>query len=194
MYIIVSMQMNNIASQIDLMEANLQSLAKRMPDVPVTALLMCRLILHVSREMSAMFEQQIRPFGLVEAEFRVLSTLYSQPEGVAHPGDLCLRASQSPANMSRISDALVKRGLITRVISVEDRRKMILRITELGEALVRDLLPQLWSPMRNLLKDIPDGDQRQLIEVLKHLGVELESSAPDESAQRLPPSGADGTH
>jgi MarR family transcriptional repressor of emrRAB len=177
------MQMNNISSQIELMEANLQSLAHRMPDVPSSGLLMCRLILHIGREMSAMFEHQIRPFGLVEAEFRVLTTLYSQPEGAAHPSDLCLRASQSPANMSRISDALVSRGLITRVLSVQDRRKMVLRITAQGEAFVRDLLPKLWAPLRNLLKEFPAADQRQLIELLKRVGVELESAAPSVAAE-----------
>jgi MarR family transcriptional repressor of emrRAB len=171
------MQMNSIASQIELMEANLQNLTARMPGVPTSALLLCRLIQHIGREMSAMFEQQIRPFGLVEAEFRVLTTLYSQPDGADHPGDLCRRASQSPANMSRISDALVKRGLITRVLSVQDRRKMVLRITQQGEAFVRDLLPTLWAPLRNLLQDIPETDQRQLIELLKCLGAEMENAA-----------------
>jgi MarR family transcriptional regulator, negative regulator of the multidrug operon emrRAB len=167
--------MNSIVSQIELMEDNLRSLATRVSGVPISGLLMCRLMLHVSREMSALFEQQIRPFGLIEAEFRVLCTLYSQPAAQAHPGDLCLRSSQSPANMSRISDALVKRGLITRDLSEEDRRKMILKITAQGEALVRDLLPKLWSPLHNILKDIPEDEQRQMIGLLKHLGVELEA-------------------
>jgi DNA-binding MarR family transcriptional regulator len=73
--------------------------------------------------------QMIRPFGLAEAGFRVLTTLFSQPDGAAHPSDLWARAEQSPANMSRISDALVSRELITRVFSVRDRRRMVLRIT-----------------------------------------------------------------
>jgi MarR family transcriptional repressor of emrRAB len=163
------MQMKNLCSQIELMEANLQNLARRMPDVPATGLLMCRLLQHVGRELSAMFEQQIRPSGLVEAEFRVLTTLFSQPDGAAHPGDLCLRASQSPANMSRISDALVDRGLITRIVSELDRRKMVLRITPQGESFVRELLPKLWAPLRELLQDVSPADQRQLVELLKRM-------------------------
>jgi MarR family transcriptional repressor of emrRAB len=168
--------MNSIVSQIELMEDNLRNLATRVSGVPISGLLMCRLMLHVSREMSARFEQQIRPCGLIEAEFRVLCTLYSQPAARAHPGDLCLRSSQSPANMSRISDALVKRGLITRVLSEQDRRKMVLKITEQGEAMVRDVLPKLWSPLHNILKEIPEAEQRQMIELLKHLGTELEAA------------------
>jgi MarR family transcriptional repressor of emrRAB len=165
--------MNN-TSQIELMEANLQNLKQRMPDLPVSGILLCRLVLHIGREMAARFEQQIKPFGLAEAEFRVLTTLFSQPEGVAHPSDLCALASQSPANMSRISDALVARGLITRMSSVHDRRRLVLRITEEGEEFVRQLLPKLHLPLRRMLKDFPEVEQRQLAAQLKRLAAELD--------------------
>jgi MarR family transcriptional regulator, negative regulator of the multidrug operon emrRAB len=166
--------MNNTPSQIELMEDNLQNLKQRMPDLPVSGILLCRLVLHIGREMAARFEQQIKPFGLAEAEFRVLTTLFSQPEGVAHPSDLCARASQSPANMSRISDALVARDLITRVSSIHDRRRMVLRITEEGEEFVRQLLPKLHLPLRRMLKNFPEAEQRQLAAQLKRLAAELE--------------------
>ena len=166
--------MNNVLSQFELMEANLQNLKQRMPDLPVSGILLCRLLLHIGREMAARFEHQLRPYGLAEAEFRVLTTLFSQPDGVAHPSDLCVRASQSPANMSRISDALVERGLITRVSSVHDRRRIELRITEEGEKFVRELLPKLHVPLRRMLKDFPESEQRQFTAQLKKLGAELE--------------------
>src|SRR5580698_4007601 len=166
--------MNNSPSQFELMEANLQNLTQRMQDLPVTGIMLCRLLLHIGREMAARFEQQIKPFGLAEAEFRVLTTLFSQPDGVAHPSDLCVRASQSPANMSRISDALVDRGLITRVSSVHDRRRMVLRITDEGEKFVRDLLPTLHVSLRRMLKDFPESEQRQMVAQLKRLGAGLD--------------------
>ena len=165
--------MNN-TPQFELMEENLQNLKLRMPDLPVSGILLCRLLLHIGREMAAGFEQQIRPYGLAEAEFRVLTTLFSQPDGAAHPSDLCVRASQSPANMSRISDALVDRGLITRVSSVHDRRRMVLRITDEGEKFVRDLLPTLHVSLRRMLKDFPESEQRQMVAQLKRLGAALD--------------------
>jgi MarR family transcriptional repressor of emrRAB len=165
--------MNSSDPQFDMMEANLEGLSTRIPDLPITGMLLCRLIQHLGREMTAMLEQKIRPFGLAEAEFRVLTTLFSQPDGVAHPSDLCVRALQSPANMSRISDALVSRDLITRVLSVHDRRRMVLRITEQGEALVRELLPKLSGPLRGLLTEFPESEQQQLIARFKRLGMKL---------------------
>src|SRR5580658_4546428 len=124
------MQMNYTDTHIDKLETNLRALSARVPDLPFTEILLCRLLIHLGREMATVLEQQIRPFGLAEAEFRVLTTLFSQPDGVGHPSELCAGTAQSAANMSRISDALVSRDLITRVPSIHDRRKMVLRITE----------------------------------------------------------------
>jgi MarR family transcriptional repressor of emrRAB len=155
-----------------------------MPDTPVAGIMLSRLMLNLGRGMAGMLEQQIRPFGLAEAEFRVLTTLFSQPEGVAHPSELCARTSQSPANMSRISDALVRRDLITRVLSAHDRRRMVLRITEQGEELVRRLLPLLFAPLREMLKDFSDADQQQLIAQLKQLGMKLDQVAAAETPER----------
>src|ERR1700694_2827524 len=170
------MKINNTSTQFELVETNLQNLRARLPDLPVTSILLCRLLMPLGREMAVMFEHQIRPFGLAEAEFRVLTTLFSQPDGVAHPSDLCARASQSPANMSRISDALVRRDLITRVLSVQDRRRMVLRITEQGEDLVRGLLPKLFVPLRGMVAEFSESVQRLLISQLKRLHANLEEA------------------
>jgi MarR family transcriptional regulator, negative regulator of the multidrug operon emrRAB len=168
--------MNSPVAQFDMLEANLEGLGTRVADLPITGLLLCRIMQHLGREMGAMLEQQIRPFGLAEAEFRVLTTLFSQPDGVAHPSDLCARALQSPANMSRISDALVSRGLITRVLSAHDRRRMVLSMTGQGEELVRQLLPKLSAPLRGLLTEFPEAEQRQLIAQLKMLAMKLDEA------------------
>jgi MarR family transcriptional regulator, negative regulator of the multidrug operon emrRAB len=183
----VSMQMNNGDSQFDMLEANLRALNARMPGVPLNEILLCRLLMHMGREVAATFDQKIRPFGLAEAEFRVLTTLFSQPDGVAHPGDLCSRAAQSPANMSRICDALVGRDLITRVLSDQDRRRMVLRITPQGEELVRQLLPKMFAPLRAMLAEFPQAEQQQLIAQLKRLHLTLEHvPQPDAPQQDAP--------
>ncbi len=176
--------MNNTALQYEKLEANLERLRARMPDLPKSSILLSRLVQHIGRGMAGMLEIQIRPFGLTEAEFRVLTTLFSQPEGRAHPSDLCAKTSQSPANMSRISDALVGRDLITRLSSLHDRRKMVLRITEQGEELVRRLLPTMYGPLREIFKDFSEDEQQQLIEQLKLLGANLDQALSQHGSER----------
>jgi len=163
-------------SSIDKMEANLRALSARVPDLPFTEIVICRLLIHLGREMATGFEQRIRPFGLTEAEFRVLTTLFSQPDGVAHPSDLCVRAGQSPANISRISDALVARDLITRLLSAHDRRRMVLRITEQGEDLVRRLLPRMFGSLRAMYAEFSESEQQLLIAQLKRLYASAEEA------------------
>jgi len=176
--------MNSTYPQYEILESNLQRLSARVPDLPITGILLARLLVNLGREMANMLDQQIRPFGLTEAEFRALTMLYAQPEGVAHPSDLCARTSQSPANMSRLTDALVDRGLITRVMSVHDRRKMVLRITDQGEELVRRLLPTLFAPLQAIYQEFSEEEQRRLIAELKRLGAKLEEAATPDLPQR----------
>jgi MarR family transcriptional repressor of emrRAB len=158
---------------IEILEANLERLGGRFPDMPLAGVLLSRLLLYVGRGMSTLLDQEIRPFGLAEVEFRVLTTLFAQPDGVGHPSELCSRTGQSPANMSRISDALLELGFITRVPSVRDRRKLVLQITAPGEELVRRLVPTLYGPLKTMLEDFSDFEQRQLIEQLKRLAAKL---------------------
>jgi MarR family transcriptional regulator, negative regulator of the multidrug operon emrRAB len=179
-------QATTILTLTDLLETNLQELSARIPDVPLTELLLCRLIMHLGREITTMMEHEIKPFGLAEAEFRVLTTLFSQPECVAHPSELCMCTSLSSANMSRISDALMSRELITRARSVRDRRRMVLRITAQGEDLVRQLLPKIFLPLREPLTSFPPPEQRELIAQLKRQVLELCAKAPQEVSKRAP--------
>jgi MarR family transcriptional regulator, negative regulator of the multidrug operon emrRAB len=160
-----------------MLEGSLLRLKERIPDMPITGVLLSRLLLHLSRHIAGLWALQIRPFDLAETEFRVLTTLFSQPNGVAHPSDLCASAFISPANMSRISDALVSRGLITRVLSESDRRRLVLRITDQGEELVRHLLPILCGPLREMFKDFSDTGQHQLIAQLKLVSLKFMTQA-----------------
>jgi MarR family transcriptional regulator, negative regulator of the multidrug operon emrRAB len=175
---------NNPTLPFEQLEASLERLRLRMPDSPVSSVLLSRLLIHLGRGMASLLEQEVRPFGLAEPELRVLTTLFSQPDGVGHPSELCARTSQSAANMSRISDALVSRDLITRVSSMHDRRKMVLRITEQGEDLVRRILPTLFEPLRELFKDFSDAEQQQLIAQLKRLGAKLNYAVAQDVVER----------
>jgi MarR family transcriptional repressor of emrRAB len=159
-----------------MVEASVARLEGRLANVPVCEVLLTRWVLLLSHDLALMLAHHIRPFGLGEGEFRVLTTLFSQPDGSANPSELCARATQSPANMSRICDALVGRDLITRVASLQDRRKMVLRISPKGEQLVRDLLPNLFSILRRVFERFSAEEQRSMSEQLKRLAVCLDDA------------------
>src|SRR5271165_1035808 len=173
-----------VQQQIDMVEASLQHLSGRLEHVPVNEVLLTRIILFLAHDMSQMMDHHIRPYGLGEGEFRVLTALFSQPENTAHPTDLCVRSSQSPANMSRICDALVTRDLITRDLSAQDRRKMVLRMTPKGDQLVRELLPTMFGGLREVFAGFSSDEQRLLIAQLKRLSGRIDEVSADDSVEK----------
>ena len=145
-----------------------------------------RLLVLLGREISTLLEQALRPHGLNETDFRTLMILFSQPNGVAHPSELCGSVAQSPANMTRVADGLCERGLITRLASEQDRRRTILRITPKGEALALALLPHTAAHTKAMFEPMPPAARQQLLGQLRALVAQLEHNTHPVPAERQP--------
>jgi MarR family transcriptional regulator, negative regulator of the multidrug operon emrRAB len=169
-------------------EAAVARTAARFSEVPIIETSILRLLTLMGREISALLEESLRPHGLNETDFRILMCLFSQPDGVAHPSDLCAYVAQSPANMTRVADGLCERGLITRVASEEDRRRTIIRITADGEALARSLLPDTTARTRAIFTGMPPAARRALLGQLRAIITQI-----DRQTQHWPAPGYDAT-
>jgi len=155
-------------------EAAVQCAAARFSELPVVETSILRMLILLGRELSALLEQSLRPYGLNWTDYRTLMMLFSQPNGVAYPGELCAYVAQSPANMTRIADSLYERGLITRVGCDADRRRTILRITPAGEQTVRALLPETAARTRAIFEPIPETGRAALLGQLRALIAEID--------------------
>ncbi len=88
------------------------------------------LILAAQREGSRLFAEQVRPLGLTPAQAEVLSVLHAaQPLSLIELGDHLVCESGSP---SRLASGLVEAGLVARVPSPTDQRKVMLSLTPRG--------------------------------------------------------------
>lgn len=159
--------------RLAVIEQNMRRVAKRLPGLPVTEALLSRVIILLGRALSARIDEVISPHELTDVEFRTLLALFAAPQGVAGPSDLCAGLAHSPASMTRIGDALVARGLITRVLSDQDRRRMDIKITPQGEELVLEVLPRMFSYTRELYGEFSDADKTRLLGYLKKLFGQL---------------------
>jgi len=120
-----------------------------MPDLPKSSILLSRLVQHIGRGMAGMLEIQIRPCGLTEAGvFACWTTLFFAAGGECPP-QRSVREGRRRVRRTCRASAMRWSGrdlIITRLSSLHDRRKMVLRITEQGEELVRRLLPTMYGP------------------------------------------------
>jgi len=158
-------------------ESALARAAAHLPTLAATEVLIIRAVALLAREFAALFEDELRPHGLNETDFRTLMMLFSQPEHTAHPSELCAYVGQSPANMTRVTDGLFERGLISRVASDEDRRRMILRITPAGEVLVHELLPGTHARLREIFGDMPAVERECLLGQLRGILGRMDACA-----------------
>ena len=141
--------------------------------------LLCRVITILGRDFTTRLDEALQPSGLAELEFRTLLTIFSR-DGAATPSDLSASLAQSPANLTRLTDVLVERDLITRSVSDQDRRRTLLGITPAGEKLLRELLPQMANYTTALFRGFSTEDKTRLLGDLKRLLGALDALQLDE--------------
>jgi MarR family transcriptional repressor of emrRAB len=162
-------------------ETGVSQVSSRMP-LPVQDVMLVRLLHLAAEGLTLRFLQVLKPHGLNESDFRVLMQLYSSPSGSAYPSELCVFVVQTPTNMTRIADALVKRRLVTRTPGAQDRRRIELRITPAGRRFVGTLLPKLFPILRTAFSDLDEGEKRTLQQLLQRVIAAADSSEPQPMA------------
>lgn len=95
------------------------------------------LVLAAQREGNRLFADQLRPLGLTPSQAEVIRVLHeAQPLSLIELGELLVCETGSP---SRLVDGLVKVGIVERLPSPSDQRKVVLSLTEHGQKLDRQI-------------------------------------------------------
>jgi DNA-binding MarR family transcriptional regulator len=122
------------------------------------------LILAAQREGSRLFAEQVRPLGLTPSQAEVLSVLHqAQPLSLIELGEHLVCESGSP---SRLANGLVEAGLVARVPSPTDQRKVVLSLTSRG-AEVHARVVEVEQRFTDLVGDL--GDEATIATVMAAL-------------------------
>ena len=110
----------------------------------------------------------IEDSGLGNSDFRVL-------EALLHKGALPVNTigpivGLTPGSMSIAVDRLLKKGLVSRVESKEDRRVRIVAITPRGKTLMVPVFRKHIAAMRNVFGELSPEELRDLEMLLKKVG------------------------
>lgn len=157
-------------------EAGVGQVSDRMPALPQQDVMLVRLLHLAAEGLTVRFLDVLKPHGLNESDFRVLMQLYSSPGGSAYPSELCVFVVQTPTNMTRIADALVRRKLVTRTPGEHDRRRIELRITPAGRRFVERLLPKLFPLLTASFSALDQREKRTLEKLLERVIVSVDQA------------------
>lgn len=118
----------------DRIDEDMESWARLVPDLDVetmrTGLLFARVTALGHKHIEAAFSA----VGLSAGEFDVLASLLHTPDRTSKPSVLARSGMLSPAGMTHRLDRLERAGLVERRSDPDDRRSMLVLLTEAGEA------------------------------------------------------------
>jgi DNA-binding MarR family transcriptional regulator len=114
-------------------------------------------------------------FGITRREWRMLATLASH--GELGSSQLAEQAQLDRARTSKAVGSLVAKQLITRAHLTGDRRQVVLRLTDRGQALYDELYPVVKQINADLLAVLDEADAVQLDQTLGRLQARAERMA-----------------
>jgi DNA-binding MarR family transcriptional regulator len=95
---------------------------------------------------------------------------------VVSPKEFCAQYRHDSGALTRVIDQLAERGLIERVRSDRDRRKVDLQLTEAGRATIESLIPLVVERLNIALEDFSGEEVQELQRLLLKLNAKLQSS------------------
>lgn len=166
--------MNCLDNCISMMCEGIGRMREAIPSMPVEQVTLYRLMSMVGKRMDEGLEEKLKPHRLNHSEFLTLLLLYSRQDESSTPGELCEFTSQGNTNMTRIGNALTKRGLISRDVSTEDRRCVLMRITSAGRRCVQKMLPSMFPGLAAMYAGFSAAERKQLDRLLRKLAKNLD--------------------
>jgi MarR family 2-MHQ and catechol resistance regulon transcriptional repressor len=132
-------------------------------------------LMKAHRALSRHATRSIEPSGLGLSDFAVLEVLLNK--GPQKVNDIGRRIDLTSGSITTAIDRLEARGLVARGLDDEDRRSRIVRLTPPGRARISEVFAQHAAALEAASSGLSKSERKQLIELLKKLGLSAEREA-----------------
>ena len=140
------------------------------------------LLLKLSRALwVSCVNRALEPHGLTPSAYVTLLAMHRRPTWVPNPSLLAVAIAETRTNTTRICDRLTERGLIRRVGSTSDRRRVELTLTDAGEALVAAVEPVIDRLLNEVVSILTSEEQASLERMLERLSQGLMKNGAGEA-------------
>jgi DNA-binding MarR family transcriptional regulator len=115
--------------------------------------------------LAGRLNNRFRPFGLSTATFNVLLVLGSAGRSLS-PCDIGEELQVTRGTVTGLLDSLERQRLVRRLPHPEDRRMLLIELTEEGRSLLDRLLPEHYQGMADILDCLSDSEKAAFTSVL----------------------------
>jgi len=132
--------------------------------VDATPVFLNVLFMKVATDMENYTDQILAPYSLSSGRFMLLFLLRDAPQGMI-PSEISQQVGVTQATVSGLINGLEKQELVKRETHEKDGRSFVIKLTEKGDNLLREIFP-LWNPKMTDFWMQFSPEERQLMKQL----------------------------
>lgn len=152
-----------------LVKASLEEHTKRITKINSSEVItMLRVMQAADKIQHAIIDVLERYHQLSEGKLRVMILLHKENKGIA-PSTLAYQTGVSRATISVMIRRMTRDGLVYSGSDDEDGRAKKIYLTDFGQKLIDDILPQHYVRITNLMQKISEKEQEKLIFLLQKI-------------------------
>lgn len=126
-------------------------------------------VVRTGEALGARVDAMARAAGLPSVTAMIVLEVLRGAGEPLHPATVAERCFLSRPALSSVMDTLERRGHLVRRIHVEDRRRVLVSITEEGRTVLEALLPELHRAEASWVAGLTEADRHRLLGLLDHL-------------------------
>ena len=151
----------------------LRESSKRYPDLDPSAMEAFLHLLRTSTEMIDAMDDLLADYEISQGRFVVMILLNRDPETPVNPADLADRAKVTRATMTGLIDTLERDGFVKREHASEDRRMMLVRLTNRGRSYLDRVLPDYFRRIATLMGQLATNERKTLVALMNKIGESM---------------------
>lgn len=140
----------------------LKKLARKYPQIDPSASETFIYLISMCHKLLVAGDAHFAEFGISQGRFTVLMLLMKAEEPGLSPSELAEKAGVSRATMTGLVDGLEKDGFIERHQSPNDRRGIVINLTEKGRGFLDHMLPTHFERIAKIMEPLSDVERGQL--------------------------------
>ncbi len=130
-------------------------------------------LMRAAESVTARVHKHLASAGLTLSQFAVLEALFHL--GPLYQREIGQKLLRSSGNITMVIDNLEKQGYATRERKKEDRRFMLVRLTEEGSELISKVFPLHAAVIAREMSVLSAKEQKMLAQLCKKLGLQKRS-------------------
>ena len=113
--------------------------------------------------------EELRPVGLSPSAFNVLMALHNTEDHMLEPCQLAQRLLISRPSVTGLLDTLQTKGLITRQPHADDRRRILVTLTEEGRSVLESCFASHYAGVNAAFADLTSDEVETLVTLLRRV-------------------------